>query len=316
MHLLSLFGIILLCQQGKTSKNTVLNFSESKKDDLESLRNIFRPAKDVLFTTGYGKNVPEDLERISKSNISKAGLLLKGSLYAGNFEDVNSVDLSLLQHMDYLEEFWLSPHVNKAQFAEIFFMDLVFKPINSSLRNTISLKRLFINIHLEYLYDTLPLLLEQIKELEVLSLKGIKCINVFTDLERILRNMNTKSLKALSLASLLRYSNYQTEVNLTKTLKSLQSTNLEYLDLSSNYISAIYGSITDMWPNLRILDLSDNMLIDILNTILIGEIITFHPELEVVNLDAQISAGWPKWANHTKGILPAINNCIAKYNHG
>ena len=101
-------------------------------------------------------------------------------------------------------------------------------------------------------------------ELEVLDFTYVLCLDVaILPLKSILqlRNVSISSLSLRRIQSESRPQNYRPFWNLTSMFSVQFVRNITYLDLSRNAIQSIYGDFISRFPNLEILDISQNMLL-------------------------------------------------------
>lgn len=104
----------------------------------------------------------------------------------------------------------------------------------------------------------------------------------------VFRDVKLTSLKALSISGMIENVICLTALNLSDVFEPLQVQDLEYLDLTRNYIHVIYGSITAVWPKLRIIDLSYNMLGRAATGVsLLLDIMGLHQKLEIIYFEGQ-----------------------------
>ena len=286
-----------------------IGYNTDSEMPLDKLKHVFDSPNcsdsNIICKILLPENIYSFLQNQTSKNIQRLCIFIRAptSSYTAN--------LLPLSHLESLRQFWILPeHLYGSTVSSIYTVALQF-PENALLDN---LTGLFIHVPLRLDgSETLGNFVENLQNLQILSLRHTANINRKKVLQRTLQKLEGKPLTALSLKHFQEISDYGPKflqiLNATDFLWPLRECPLQYLDLSDNAILQILPGIFSVTKGLRIIDISDNNMVHSANKPLWIELL-LHPSLEVVNVRNQ---GCPEGLKHDTISKPSEDNIKYSY---
>ena len=170
----------------------------------------------------------------------------------------------------------------------------------NSFQNLTKLKQLRINLPL--MNQPLVDMIAPLKNLEVLNISFTRGLSM-KSVSDILKKVSNSSLRGLHLQTfqLIGGSGYRGVLNMTTFLSKRIFEKLEEITLSENSLYRLYPGIIRAAPNLKLFDISGNILLDSVNIPAFLEA-ALHPTIEFLDMGYQgfIGGGDHKYRNHGK----------------